>query len=240
LNIKKITKTIIFLLFFAFVFITTPLGVYADTQYVSDNLIIMMRSGAGGDYKIIKTLKTGTPLEILEESGDYFKVKTSDNTEGWVLKRYITANTPKRIIISSLRRKIDRSKEELAALRREKANLVEGVKSEKTLLKKDKRKIEKDLKDKNYLLFTKNKQLKQMTEKYKTLVKDSANVVKIVKSRDNLNKDNIRLSAENKALTLKNGRIQKKNAIFWFLAGGFVFFFGWIAGQLSRKKRSRF
>jgi len=58
LNIIKIKKPILSLIFIGLCFIFAPIAVYGGTQYVSDNLIIMMRSGVGGDYKIIKAIKT--------------------------------------------------------------------------------------------------------------------------------------------------------------------------------------
>jgi len=240
LNIKKIKSPIFFFFFLGLILLTAPASLYADTQYVSDNLIIMMRSGAGGDYKIIKTLKTGAPLEILEESGEYFKVKTRGGQEGWVLKRYITGETPKGIIISGLKRRIEKSKEELARLKADSLALNKNIKADKSLLKKDVRKLGKDLKDKNYRIYTIKKELKQMTDKYTSLVKNSSEVVKVIKERDKLRKLYAGLSTENKALTAKNESLLKKKMILWFLAGGFVFFFGWVAGQISKKKRSRY
>jgi SH3 domain protein len=240
LNIKKIKSPIFFLFFFGLILLTAPASLYADTQYVSDNLIIMMRSGAGGDYKIIKVLKTGTPLEILEEGGEYFKVNTRGGQEGWVLKRYITSETPKRMLIAGLKRRIEKLKEELARLKADSLALDKNIKSDKILLKKNVRKLEKELKDKNYRIYTIKKELKQMTDKYTSLVKNSSEVVKVVRERDKLRKLYAGLSAKNKALTATNESLFKKRMILWFLAGGFVFFFGWVAGQISKKKRSRY
>jgi len=240
LNIKKIKSPVLALLSLAFLLLITPFSVSAEVQYVSDNLIIMMRSGAGGDFKILKTLKTGTPLEILEDGGDYYRVQTRDNTEGWVLKRYLSSDTPKRIVISTLKKKIERLKADLARLKRESAALAQGIQSDKSLYANEVKKLEKDLREKNGLIKSIKRQLQQMTYKYKKLAKHSANVVKVVKERDKLSKDNVRLSAENKALSQRNKSLFIKNAILWFLAGGFVFFFGWVVGQVSRRKRRRF
>ena len=55
--------------------------VCAETQYVSDQLVITLREGQGNEYKIIKMLKTGTPLEIIEESELYLKVRTESGNE---------------------------------------------------------------------------------------------------------------------------------------------------------------
>ncbi len=73
--------------FFCFTIFIFLIGVYvhlvhAEMWYVSDNMIITMRSGMGKDYRIIKNLKTGTPLEVIEESEEYMKVRTKDGEEG--------------------------------------------------------------------------------------------------------------------------------------------------------------
>src|SRR4030042_5612234 len=85
-------------LFFVFVF--SAMIADAKTQYVSDELVIHLREGKGNEYKIIKMLRNGTPLNILEEAEQYLKVRTEEGLEGWVLKQYITSETPKTAIIA--------------------------------------------------------------------------------------------------------------------------------------------
>ena len=89
-------KFIIFLLML-FSLTLSAVIVCAQTQYVSDELVITLREGQGSQYKIIKMLKTGTPLEIIEESDPYLKVRTEKGDEGWVLNQYITEETPKTV-----------------------------------------------------------------------------------------------------------------------------------------------
>ena len=84
----------------------------AKTQYVSDELIVPMRAGKGNEYKIIKMLTTGTPLEIIEEDKDYLKVRAQDGQDGWVLKQFIVSETPKAKIIAGLKQEIDRLRAE--------------------------------------------------------------------------------------------------------------------------------
>ena len=76
----------------------------ADTRYVSDELIITLRQGKSIQFKIIKTLKTGTPLEVLEEDESYLKVRTTDGIEGYVLRQYITSDPPKTTRLEELER----------------------------------------------------------------------------------------------------------------------------------------
>ena len=74
-----------------------PLPAAADTRYVGDELVITLRQGKGTDYKIIRTLKSGTPFEVLEEGKSYLKVRTEDGVEGYVLRQYVTSG---RMLIS--------------------------------------------------------------------------------------------------------------------------------------------
>ncbi|MGD8927068.1 MAG: hypothetical protein PVG20_09465, partial [Thioalkalispiraceae bacterium] len=60
-----------------------PLQAYAANKYVSDHLVITMRTGQGNQFEIIKTLISGTKLEVLEETDTgYTKVRLADGTEG--------------------------------------------------------------------------------------------------------------------------------------------------------------
>lgn len=220
--------------------ITTSVSVYADTQYVSDKLIITMREGAGGEYKIIKSLKTGTPVEVLEETGAYYKVQTKDGKEGWVLKQYMTADIPKTLIISGLRKEIEKLKDGIEKLNRERDALKKDIKSEKSLSTSAVKKLEKRMNAKNDQIYSLTRQLKVMANKYNKLVVDSGDVAKIVSERDMLNEENTRLSTEKNELLQEKKRLFKTNVIYWFLAGGGVFFFGWIIGQFSRTRRRRY
>ncbi len=64
-----------------------------ETRYVNDYLVITLRTGMGREYRIIKTLPSGTALAVLEEVDQYVRVKTPSGVEGWVGKQYLR-NTP--------------------------------------------------------------------------------------------------------------------------------------------------
>lgn len=236
---KKIrhNKPGLFLLFFSFIIITTSVSVYAETQYVSDKLIITMRTGMGDEYKIIKTLKTGTPVVVIEETDLYYKVETEDGGEGWVLKRYITTETPKKIIISRLKDEIIGMKKGIEKVNRERDTVKKDLKSVDSIHKEVVRELEQSLKKKNDQTNNITNRFQEMTNKYNKLVEDSGDVVSIVGERDMLNEENAKLSTDRSDLLKENERLSNRNNIFWFLIGGGVFFIGWIVGKISRKKR---
>ena len=233
-------RTVLFIIVFGLIIIVAPATLYADTQYVSDKLIITMRRGAGSDYMIIKTLKSGEALEILKEKDKYYKVKTSGGETGWVLKQYITPDTPKPIIVAGLSRKLKSLNATIEKLKNEKSTIKSDLTKEQGLHKKDATKLEKNLNKANDQIFRSNKKLKEVTRKYDILVKDSDNVVRIVGERDMFRKENKRLTSEVSTLKENNKSLSNRNIVFWFVAGGGVLLIGWLIGQISKKRKSGF
>lgn len=80
--------------------------VHAKTQYVSDQIVITLRSGQGEEFRILKHLRTGTPVEVLAEDGPFLRVRIKDGTEGWVRKRYLTSEAPKATVIAGLKKEL--------------------------------------------------------------------------------------------------------------------------------------
>ncbi len=212
----------------------------ADTRYVGDQLVITLRQGKSTKHKILKTLKTGTPVEILEEEDpSYLKVRTSDGTEGYVLRHYISSNPPKTLRIdeleienSGLQKKISELQQTKISLEKQLNGIQEKYAREFSDLTTKSADYEQNLEQ------TLNNE-RIITEKYNTLMAQAENVVKIAQERDQLLQKNKKLATGIKELRNENEKAANSKMIKWFLAGGGVFFFGWIIGKISRKKRSR-
>lgn len=88
----KFTSTLLLILF--------SLGAQAqDVRYISDQQFVPLRSGAGGEYRIVhKGLPTGTRLVVEEEDADsdYALVSTENGTQGWIRSQYLVADLPAR------------------------------------------------------------------------------------------------------------------------------------------------
>ena len=200
MRIIKIKSFSLIIFLTLFPFFTVSFGIVdAKTQYVSDQLLITMREGKGNEYKIIKMLTAGTPLEIIQEGPNYLKVRTQDGQEGWVLTQYITPETPKTEIIARLEKEVDQFKKTLEQYEGEKDSLQDQLKTAK--------------------------------------VERSKTVVELTNERDRLKTLNDRLSTEAEHLRKENSLLKRLQILWWFLAGGGVFFVGWITGRVSRKKR---
>jgi SH3 domain protein len=218
--------------------LVTP--VIAETRYVGDQLIITLRQGKSTKHKILKTLKTGTPLEILEEDDSYFKVRTSDGVEGYVLRQYISSVPPKtqrieelEMLNNSLQKKINNLKEAKSDLDMQLKASQDKYNREFSIITSKSANIEQSLEQ-----ALNNERI--MAEKYDNLLAKAENVVEIAAERDKLLKKNKQLETEVSALLKKTDKLADSRMIKWFLAGGGVLFFGWIIGKISRKKRSRY
>ena len=212
----------------------------AETRYVGDQLIITLRQGKSTKHKILKTLKTGTPLEILEEDDSYYKVRTSDGIEGYVLRQYISSTPPKtqrieelEMLNNSLQKNINRLKESNSNLETQLKSTQDKYNQEFSAITSKSANIEQSLEQ------ALNNE-RTMAEKYDALLAQAENVVEIAAERDKLLKKNKKLEAEVSALLEKTDKLADSRMIKWFLAGGGVLFFGWIIGKISRKKRSRY
>ncbi len=229
-------KFIIFsLMLFPF---TVPVGIVcAETQYVSDELMITLREGQGNEYKIIKMLKTGTPLEIIEESEQYLKVRIESGSEGWVLKQYVTGVTPKPEIIAGLERELDRLNTKIEQYKKDKESLKDDLKTANSDHNNKTRDLQQDVSASREKAEQTSSDLKKITKKYNALLKDAKDVVLLVKERDNIKASNSELHTKTEHLRKENDELRLSQRIWWFVAGGGVFFVGWIVGKISRQRK---
>lgn len=222
-----------------FTFLFFPAFAAAETMYVSDQLLVTMRRGKSNEHKILKTINTGTPLEILEkEAGDkYVKVRLQSGEEGYVLKQYLTGDTPKPIVISHLEKKVAKLREQLAQVEAKRAESSRELNTVQENQKLKEGELAGNIKELNRVLTKTKEELRTATAKYNTLVENSGKVVEITNDRDRLQKSNEKLSAKVRSLTAENDDLLRTGMIKWFLAGGGVLFFGWLIGKASRKKQ---
>ena len=74
--------------------------------YVSDILILTVRTGSGNTFEVFKTIESNEQLLILEEKNNYSKIRLSNGDIGWVQSQYLTFKTPDNIVVAKLNKKI--------------------------------------------------------------------------------------------------------------------------------------
>ena len=80
---------------------------FAQTKYVTDEFEIMLRTGQSGRHEILRQLKSGTALTVLEQGNDYTRVRLSSGIEGWVLTRYLVNQASGRDRLAALQKQYD-------------------------------------------------------------------------------------------------------------------------------------
>jgi len=210
---------------------------YADRRYVSDMIIITLRTGQGQEYKVIKSLKTDTPVEVLEESESYLRVRTEEGEEGWVAKQYITSEVPKSIIIEGLKEETNKLNARVEELEKDQASLLDQFEVAKQSHVAKVKELERNVSNSREEASRLTMELAQITKKHKTLLDQSKNVVDLISEQKKLKSNKVSLSTKVEYFQQENADLRSTRRLQWFLAGGGVFFIGWIAGKISRKKK---
>lgn len=109
----------------------TAAPLLAATQYVTDDMMVPLRSGAGNEFRIINSrIRSGTQVTVLSDpDGDWTEVRLSSGQEGWMRKQYLQ-NSPiaKTLVETAEARKI-KAEQELTQAKTKLADLEQKHKS---------------------------------------------------------------------------------------------------------------
>lgn len=87
----------------------------AQTRYVTDQLEITLRAGAGNGYRIVAMLPSGERLQVLEQNEEWTRVRTGEGRQGWVLSRYLSQTPAARATLDQLRETLARESDRAEA-----------------------------------------------------------------------------------------------------------------------------
>ncbi|MCF6265021.1 MAG: TIGR04211 family SH3 domain-containing protein [Desulfuromusa sp.] len=222
-------KSFLQLTIFSLLFLLAVSSAYAETRYISDQLIVTVRSGKGNQYKILETIPTSTPVTVLEDDKTYVKVVTPKGTEGYIRAHYVSKELPKSTQIKQL-------KKELASLQQQLTDQQQNFQGSQEEASAQKNQINQLSAQLNQT----RQELKKSTDEYNTLRSKSDNVLNLSTENEQLIEENSSLNNELLVLREENQKFHRSNMIQWFLAGGGVFLGGWIIGKISRKKQRRY
>jgi len=65
-----------------------------QAEFVTDKIVIEVRSQRLSQGAILKTLPSGSVVEVLLKDGDYARIRTDDNITGWVQSQFLTKDQP--------------------------------------------------------------------------------------------------------------------------------------------------
>ncbi len=90
-------------------------GMAQETQYISDIVLVPVRSGAGADYRIVnRGLPSGTALLVFAQSddGEWAEIETRGGTRGWIPSQYLQQEPPAALLINDLRVELEQARAE--------------------------------------------------------------------------------------------------------------------------------
>jgi len=204
--------------------LAVEVGAAESTRYVNDELIITLRAGQGSEYKILKSLPSGTELELLAEGDgtDFSKVRTKGGIEGWVRSWYLSKTPTAKLLLVDATQKAESLEAENKQLR---ASVSSSNKTNKNL-KQQLDQFEKE----NLNLLKENNKLKDI----------AGRPIELESENKRLTTEISRIKQENKILTNENSELRQSSVQKWFMAGSGVLIAGIIFGLiLPRLRRNR-
>lgn len=219
-----------FMMVFVVCFLVLPLSRVSaetgETRYVSDYLLINLKTSPKPPFSTVTRIETGDALEILDENDNYYKVKTSEEQIGWVAKRYTTSETPKAIIIKKLTQKI--------------ADLESSDKAGFVKLNTENSKLQDELSKaeaKITQLSTQLQSLERLNESLKTI--DPVKFEAMKKLAADMQNQSSQQQETILMLEEDNRKLQNKWKLYWFAAGACVLLLGIIIGKIPSKKQKK-
>ncbi len=193
----------------------------AATLYVTDRSEINVRTGPSLEYRIVKILKSGNPVDVVEttEKG-WSRIALDEENTGWVLSRYLQSVQPDSVMVGSLKEKIGPLEKQVETLQSENDQLV----------RMNQEMAEEFAKTGN--------RLEAITTDYETLKTESREFLELQKTSEKLQAD---LEQKNQRITDLENKVTHaylSASIKWFLAGAGVLIFGMILGGRSKRQRS--
>lgn len=202
--------------FYFILFAILSANVSATTQYVVDELRVVVRTGASTEYKVIKVLNSGASVQVLgKEQNGYKKVRLESGQEGWVLSQYL-------VDIPIARDRLDNAQTRMVTLEAENNRLSEAS----VALRRYQEQLSADL----AAIKAVNTQLENS---YRELAELSSNAIAINEEKNRLLVEVTDLKAQ---LTLLRSQAEKSKQQ-WLYTGAVLIIFGLAIGLILSRIR---
>ncbi len=204
----------------AFVFASSA---YAQDRWITDEFEVMMRSGKGARKAIVRQLKSGTKVEVLEsdKAEGYSRVRLKSGTEGWVISRYLKSGPTARLVLPDLEKRLQASEAKRRELQQQVAELTRQsgqLGSEIQSLQSNKSSVEGEL---------------------ERITRLSASSVQLDEENRRLKQQLLENEQDLEQLTRENERLGDRSSREWFLIGGVVLVTGLLLGLIIPRIRWR-
>ncbi len=205
-----------------------PVSVSAETRYVSDQLEVTLRRGPTLSHAVLKMLKSGAAVEVLEidTASGHTRVKANGGVEGWILSRYLSAEPTARMQLEKIMKDMNRTD-----------NPDHSVLAQLKTIKNE-------YESANKRVAQLEGQNKKLEEQLTSVKQTAANVLSIDEENKKIRQKLVASEERLNSLQLDNIELQSDKNKDWFFAGAVVLVSGLLLGlllpRLSRRKTSRY
>ncbi len=188
-------------------------------RFVTDSLRLEARSGPSTEHRIVKMLSSGTRVTVHEEADGYSRITTPDESEAWILSRYLTNDPAARDQLAQMR-------SELGQIRQDRERLQAALKDANRIAQG-----EAEGRARNHAA---NQRLSQ---ELADLKRTSASAIAINQENQGLKKDLARLEGRLRTAEAQVHELQEASNRTWFMTGAGVLLGGMILGLIIPKIR---
>jgi SH3 domain protein len=205
-----------------FVLVSRP-GFAQGEMYITDQFEVTMRSGTSTAKSIIKVLKSGEAVNVLEAdlASQYSLVESSDGKKGYVLSRFLDE-------IPSARERL----EKLQVKSNDQTQTIEELSTEIAQLKSQLENAKIDNDALKTALVASESELANVRDA-------SENALSTLAENDRLNSIVTILREEKEALANENTALKDTTQIDWFIRGGVFFLIAFLLGIIVTRIRWR-
>ena len=199
---------------------------FAQTMYVTDELVITVRTGPSTQNSIIRNLNSGDAVTIIATSddGDYALVRTDTGEEGWALRRYLIDEPIARSQLAAAERNLAQARNRVTELETIVADLSEQLDT-----------VTQRMEEAETAATSLNTELVEVRSA-------SANALTIRDRNESLRRRVAELDQLVDELTVRNTELASRATREWFVVGAGVLITGIVLGlvipTLRRKRRT--
>jgi len=195
----------------------------AETRYVSDRLEITMRSGKSTSHGILRMLRSGTPVDVLEtdKASGYSRIKTRSGKEGWVLTRFLMSGPAARDRLAEAEKRLA----ELELENRKMHTAMAGLQEEMSSVEKQRQNLDSEHRD--------------VSQELAEIKRTASSALAIDSENKELKSRMVAIERSLQTVQQENENLKDRTARDWFMVGAGVVLLGIIVGLIIPRIRWR-